>query len=253
MAKKEKKCECEPGAPLWVLTFGDMMSLLLTFFILLLSFASMDKPRDFQEAIISIKGAFGVMSEDLQMVRIQAAPVRMRRPNKEAEDQARRVQRGLQVMGLQRDVKFTYDQAGGVKISLPAGILFPTGGAELRTEAYTMLDNLGGLLSELPDAAFEIRGHTDSTPIGDTSVYRDNHDLSYARADAVARYLQRTSGVSLQQLQIVGCGDGQPIATNTTEAGRQANRRVDILVRGVLDNERVRELQERVNELTKPA
>jgi chemotaxis protein MotB len=237
---------------MWVLTYGDMMSLLLTFFILLLSFATMDKPRDYQEAIISIKGAFGVMPQELQMVRIQAAPVRMRRPNQEAEDLARRVQRGLQVMGMQRDVKFTYDTAGGVKIGLPGEILFPTGGASLRLEAYTVLDNLGALLAELPDASFEVRGHTDSTPISDTSVYRDNHDLSYARADAVARYLQRTSGIPFDQFEIIGAGSGQPIATNTTEEGRQANRRVDILVRGLLDNERVRELQDQVRELTNP-
>lgn len=250
MAKKEKKCECEPGAPLWVMTFGDMMSLLLTFFILLLSFATMDKPRDFQEAIISIQGAFGVMPQDLQMVRIQAAPVRMRRPNKEAEDLARRVQRGLQVMGMQEDVKFTYDTAGGVKISLPGEILFPAGGAALRVEAYTMLDNIGALLSELPDATFEVRGHTDNTPLGDTTVYRDNHDLSYARADAVARYLQRTSRLPMGQFEIVGSGDGHPLATNTTEEGRQANRRVEIFVRGLLSNQRVKELQNRANELT---
>jgi chemotaxis protein MotB len=252
MAKKEKKCECEPGAPMWVLTYGDMMSLLLTFFILLLSFASMEKPRDFQEAIISIKGAFGVMPQELQMVRIQPAPVRMRRPNEEAESLARRVQRGLQVMGIQQDVKFTYDTAGGIKISLPGEILFPTGGAVLRADAYTMLDNLGALLAELPDASFEVRGHTDSMPMGDNSVYRDNHDLSFARADAVARYLQRTSDIPISQFEIIGSGDGRPVASNTTEEGRQANRRVEVFVRGMLSNQRVRELQNRVEELTNP-
>jgi len=253
MAKKEKACECEPGAPLWVLTYGDMMSLLLTFFILLLSFATMDKPRDFQEAIISIKGAFGVLPSELRMVRVQAAPQRVKRPNKEAEDTARRVQRGLQVMGLQRDVKLTYDTAGGVKISLPEAILFPTGGAQLRVESYTLLDSIGALLAEIPDANFEVRGHTDSEQMSDTSVYRDNHDLSYARADVVARYLQGTSRIDFERFQIVGCGDGLPVATNTTPEGRQANRRVEILVRGLLDSERTRQLQERVDKLTNPS
>jgi chemotaxis protein MotB len=229
-----------------------MMSLLLTFFILLLSFATMDKPRDFQEAIISIRGAFGVMPREIGVVRINPAPVRMRRPNQEAEDRARRIQRGLQVMGMQRDVKFTYDRAGGVKISLPGEILFPSGGAALRTEAYTMLDNIGALLSELPETRLEVRGHTDATPVAEPSTFRDNHDLSFARADAVARYMKRTSGIPFQDFEIIGCGDGQPVATNTTEAGRQANRRVEIFVRGLMDNQRVRELQERVNELTNP-
>lgn len=250
MAAKQKKCECEPGAPMWVLTFGDMMSLLLTFFILLLSFASMDKPRDFQEAIISIKGAFGVLPQNLATVRVNPAPVRMRRPNKEAEDNARRVQRGLQVMGLQKDVKLRYDRAGGVKITLPNEILFAAGAYTLRTEAYTTLDNVGVLLAGLPETTFEVVGHTDLTPMGAGSPFRDNHDLSYARADEVARYLQRTSGIPFSQFEISGAGDGKPVATNTTEEGRQANRRVEILIRGVIDSDRVQELQDRVNALT---
>lgn len=237
---------------MWMVTYGDMMSLLLTFFVLLLSFSTMDKPRDFEEAIIGIKGAFGVMPENLTQIRINPMPVRIKRPNKETEDLARRIQRGLQVMGSQEDVRVTYDKAGGIKINLPGQILFQAGQSQLRPNAYPMLSSLGTLLAELPGSFFEIRGHTDDTPMGDTAVFRDNYDLSYARADAVARFLNESAGIPLNQFEIVACGSGQPVATNTTPGGRQANRRVEIFVRGPLETDRVRKLQERVEKLTNP-
>ncbi|MDK1022004.1 MAG: OmpA family protein [Candidatus Hydrogenedentes bacterium] len=240
---KDRKDEGRQGAPLWVVTYGDLMSLLLTFFILLLSFATMDKPREVQEAMISIKGAFGVLPKELTYIRINPAPVRMRRPNKKVEDLGRRVVRGLQVAGLQRDIKLTYDAAGGLKITLPSQILYRSGETRVRPEAFALLENIGAVLSNLPETFFEIRGHTDNTSLSSDVLYRDNHDLSGKRADAVARFMNQNAGIPLNQFEIIACGSGQPIATNTTEEGRSANRRVDIYVRGLMDSQQVAELQ----------
>ena len=228
---------------MWVVTYGDLMSLLLTFFVLLLSFATMDKPRDVQEAMISIKGAFGVLPRELTNVRINPIPVRMRRPNKEVEDLGRRVQRALQVAGLQQDIKLTYDAAGGLKITLPGQMLYRRGETRIRPEAFAVLENIGAMLSNLPETFFEIRGHTDSTALASDVLYRDNHDLSGRRADAVARFMNQNVGIPLDRFEIIACGSGQPIATNTTEEGRSANRRVDIYVRGLVDLRQVAELQ----------
>ena len=247
---KPKKDDGEKGAPMWVVTYGDLMSLLLTFFILLLSFATMDKPRDVQEAIISIKGAFGVMPKAMTVVQINPSPVRMRRPNKKVEELGRRVQRGLQVVGLQQDIKLTFDAAGGLKITLPGEILFRPGESRVRPEAFPVLETIGALLADLPETFFEIRGHTDNASLTSAVLYRDNHDLSGKRADAVARFMNRSAGIPLGQFEIISCGSGQPIATNTTAEGRNANRRVDIYVRGLMDSQQVMELQGRVNELT---
>ena len=248
---KNKKDGCEKGAPLWVVTYGDLMSLLLTFFILLLSFATMDKPREVQEAMISIKGAFGVLPRELTTVRINPIPVRMRRPNKKVEDLGRRVQRALQVAGLQQDIKLTYDAAGGLKITLPGQMLYRRGETRIRPEAFALLENIGAMLSDLPETFFEIRGHTDNTALSSDVLYRDNHDLSGKRADAVARFMNRNAGIPLDRFEIIACGSGQPIATNTTEEGRSANRRVDIYVRGLMDSQQVVELKGLVDELSK--
>lgn len=236
---------------MWIVTYGDLMSLLLAFFVLLLSFATMDKPRDVQEAMVSIKGAFGVLPRELAYIQINPAPVRMRRPNKKVEELGRRVVRGLQVAGVQRDVKLTYDAAGGLKITLPGQILYRTGETRVRPEAFPLLENVGALLSGLPETFFEIRGHTDNTSLSSDVLYRDNHDLSGKRADAVARFMNQNAEIPLNQFEIIACGSGQPIATNTTEEGRSANRRVEIYVRGLMDPLQVVELQGRVDELTK--
>ena len=247
---KEKKAEGEKGAPMWVVTYGDLMSLLLTFFVLLLSFATMDKPREVEEAIISIKGAFGVLPKELTMIRINPAPVRMRRPNKEVEDLGRRVQRGLQVAGLQKDVKLTYDEAGGLKITLPGKVLYPSGQTRLRPESYPLLESLAELLSGLPETVFEIRGHTDNTSLSTDTLFRDNYDLSYARADAVVRFLTGSGKMPMSQFEIVACGASQPVASNSTLEGRSENRRVEIFVRGLVENSEVMKLQNRVDQLT---
>lgn len=248
---REKKCNCEKGAPAWVVTFSDLMSLLLTFFILLLSFATMEEPKRYSETLIAIQGAFGVMPHELTMVQINPLPTPMNKKNKKEEEIAIKVRRQLQVSTrAAEDIAVKYDEAGGLKISLPAALLYPPGTSELRPGAYPVLNDLASVLAELPEAFFEIRGHTDNSPMGEGSPYRDNYDLSYARADVVVRYFNRLGRIPLEQFEIVACGASQPVAPNTTPEGRAANRRVDLYVRSLLTKSEVSELRQRVRSLT---
>ena len=81
----------------------------------------------------------------------------MRRPNKKVEDLGRRVQRGLQVAGLQRDIKLTYDAAGGLKITLPGQMLYRTGETRIRPEAFALLENGTPRIEEYLADALRIR------------------------------------------------------------------------------------------------
>lgn len=247
MAVKKKCPECEAGAPLWVVTFGDLMSLLMTFFILLLSFATMEKPREFEEAMISIRGAFGVLPENLTVVQVNPMPIRMKRLPRKAEAAARDLQRELQVQGKADEVRVDYDKSGALKISLPNRVLYDAGQAELLPEAFPFLAGVAEVLAGFPDAFFEVHGYTDSTLLTNTTFFRDNKDLSYARADTVMRFISGSSSIDLVRFQSVGHGAGQPLATNTTAEGRLANRRVEIYIRGLLTDEEVRALKERVD------
>lgn len=253
---KEKKCQCAAGAPLWMVTFGDLMSLLLTFFVLLLSFATMEEPKRYEATMIAIRGAFGsmgVLPNNVTTVQMNMLPRPQQRPTKAQEDLARLIRRRLQIISKEEEVKIDFDKQGGLKITLPNEILYESGKTELKAEAYPVLDDLAQLFAELDDAFFEVRGHTDDIGIVSTTEYRDNYDLSYARADIVVRYLNQAGRIPIQQFEIVACGSSQPVAPNSTEEGRQANRRVEIHVKGLIDSTKANELKSNVRKLTDSA
>lgn len=235
-----RKPEESGGAPAWLVTYGDLMSLLLTFFVLLLSFSTISE-RDFRRAMMSLQGAFGVLQ--YQDSAIRPITVTPRQASREMERIARKLRRALQIRGLEDQVRIEFDAAGGFKLSLPDAILFDSASADLKPAAAPILDDVAEILAELPETFLEVRGHTDSRPLTSTARYRDNWDLSYFRADAVARYLNRAGNIPMRQFEVVACGESQPVATNDTEEGRAANRRVEVYVRGVLDRGRIEDLR----------
>lgn len=236
MAGRKKKSEGGGGAPEWLVTYGDLMSLLLTFFVLLLSFSTISE-EDFNQAMMSLQGAFSFLPRFSGVV---SNIPRLRQQQQESvHNVARRLRRRIQVLGLEREVKIDYDARGGLKISFPDSILFEPGSAELKSDVLPLLDDVSAILNEMPDTFVEVRGHTDNTPPLAGSPYRDNFDLSYARADAVGRWMIGRNGIASERFELVACGAGQPVAPNDTEEGRKANRRVDIYVRGLVDKAKI--------------
>ena len=249
MADRKKCPECEKGAPAWVVTFGDLMSLLMTFFVLLLSFATMEKPKEFNEFAISIRGAFGVLPMNMTLTQVNPMPVRMKRIPKDAEEAARKLERLLQVEGKSDEVRIDYDRSGALKITLPNRVLYDAGQAELRPDAEPFLQGVSEVLAGFPDAFFEIHGHTDNTPLTDHPIFRDNKDLSFARADTVMRFIGNSATIPMEKFQAIAHGSGEPLETNTSPEGRVANRRVEIFIRGLLTDEEVEKLKQRVDVL----
>ena len=234
-----------------MVTFGDLMSLLMTFFVLLLSFATMEKPKEFDEFAISIRSSFGVLPKNMTLVQISPTPVRMKRMPKKVEEAARKVERMLKVEGKAEEVRVEYDKSGALKITLPNRVLYDAGQAELRPDAEPFLRGVGEILAGFPDAFYEIHGHTDSSPLTDHPVFRDNKDLSYARADTVMRFLAKSATIPIVKFKASALGAGEPLETNNTPEGRMANRRVEIYIRGLLTDDEVKELKQRVDVLAK--
>jgi outer membrane protein OmpA-like peptidoglycan-associated protein len=112
----------------------------------------------------------------------------------------------------------------GIKITFDSGILFDFDKAVLRPVAQTNLEKLAVILNKYPDTNILIEGHTDSK--GSDSY---NLDLSRQRAQTVANFVAGLS-VDSARFTTTGYGEAQPVATNDTDAGRQANRRVEIAV-----------------------
>ena len=246
MARDKKKKDDEPGIPAWVVTYGDMMSLLLTFFVLLLSFSTVSE-KDFNQAMMSLQGAFGVL--DAYSGLINPVPRPPKKTPKQVERIAREIQRKMMVEGKEEDVNIELDKKGGLKIILPNQVLFSSGSAELKSEAFDILATVGGVLEGLQTGFIDIRGHTDSIPLSGSGRFEDNWQLSYARARSVMMRIGATSNLPDGRFEVVACGPSQPVDTNETEQGRQANRRVEIHVHGVEDSANMDEAESQLSEL----
>ena len=220
-------------------TFADLMSLLLTFFVLLLSFSTISDDK-FNEALMSLEGGFRPFPKSAGFITLIPKPPKHK--NDEAAQTARRLRRRLQVRGLERTVKVEYDAMGGIKINLPSSLLFDASEATLRPAALPVIQDIAEILGTLPESFFEVQGHTDSQPLTNSTRFRDNYDLSFERAHSVTEQLVTSGQLSVNQFEIHAIGSGQPIATNTTLEGRTANRRVEIYVRGLMDRNKLNNL-----------
>ncbi|MCP4639231.1 MAG: flagellar motor protein MotB [bacterium] len=235
MGRKKKGGAEEPGIPAWMVTYGDLMTLLLTFFVLLLSFSTISE-ESFDKAIRSVKRSLSVLPRKDSVSQIMSFKSGEARMPRRAERIARELRRMLQVLGQEEDVEIEYDKEGGLKINLPNRVLFDSAKADVKPEAYPILERLGEMLTDVPNKFIEVRGHTDNRPLVSTSAYvKDNIDLSYHRAKNVAAILNTRGGLPREEFEVVGCGEWQPVATNETDEGRGANRRVELQIRGGFD------------------
>jgi chemotaxis protein MotB len=117
----------------------------------------------------------------------------------------------------------------GLVITFVAEVLFDSGKAKIREDAYPVLDKVASVLKELKGRNVGIEGHTDNEPIK-YSGWRSNWELSTARATSVLHYLVDKKGLSPERISATGYGEYRPVASNDTPEGRQKNRRVEIIV-----------------------
>jgi len=235
MAKK-CKCECPECMPEWLATFGDLMSLLLCFFVLLLSMSTMNAKK-VQEAIGSLQGAMSVLEGGTQ-TEVSRNRIQKATPVQKTDETAQTVNKLSQAIAEFK--QFTSGGKGpsivleegeeGFFIRLPADITFKPGSAEILNEdSLLFLKRVALIINEyLPkNIEIQIKGYTDNVPPPPTSPYTDNWELSSARALSVLKILIK-DGVSPKQLSAAAYGEYHPIASNATKEGRAKNRRVEI-------------------------
>jgi len=236
VAKKKCKCECPECMPEWLATFGDLMSLLLCFFVLLLSMSTMDAKK-VKEAIGSLAGALSVLEGGTQ-TEVSRERIQKATPIQKSEETAQTVNKLSAAIAEFK--QFTAGGKGpaitleegeeGFFIRLPADITFPPGSAKItNTDSLLFLKRIAIIIKQyLPkNIEIQIRGYTDNTPPPPTSPYGDNWELSAARALSVLKILIK-DGVNPKQLSAAAYGEYHPIASNATPEGRAKNRRVEI-------------------------
>ena len=220
-----------PTAPFWMATFSDMVTLLLTFFVMLVAMSSVEVKK-FKEALSYFPGRTGIMQETAgsQVMPHQGHQGASRRTLSPQEKKAYdEFMRQLGASGLARYVTARLDDVG-LHIVITDSVMFASGQADLLPTSQMIL----GLLSDLVTldakgiAGLRVEGHTDDRPIA-TARYPSNWELSAARAASVVRFmLMRTGALPPERYSAVGFSSHQPVASNRTAEGRARNRRVEI-------------------------
>ena len=234
-APVEECPKIDPGAPKWVVTFGDLMSLLLCFFVLLLSFSEMDRQK-YKQVAGSLEKAFGVQRK----AKVMDIPKGMKMIAKDF-DQEIIITRIREEIGREVDEMFSSkmenlrDQISieegenQVVIRLMGESTFDSGKTEIRPELKPLLKKVAGILQS-GEGDIIVAGHTDNVPIRNGGPYRTNLRLSAARASAVAEFLLSHSSIDPKRISTMGFGEYRPIAPNSTPEGRRKNRRVEIII-----------------------
>jgi chemotaxis protein MotB len=251
------------GVPAWVMTFADLMTLLMCFFVLLLAFSEMDAAK-FKQLSGSMKDAFGVQAEievrtipkGTSVVAQEFSPgrpdptalpqvrqftvdsnkntldalEREAREIEEARKHAQRLRLALKEELKKGDVSI---QTEGMKviIHIMENASFDSGLADLRPTFLPALQKIADLIDN-NSGEITISGHTDNVPISNER-FRSNWDLSTSRAVSVAHQLLKVSEVTPDNIIVTGHADTRPRAPNDSDENRAKNRRVDIaIVRG---------------------
>lgn len=225
-----------PSQHVWLTTYGDLVTLVLAFFVMMFTFSSLDIER-FRAIMSAFQGAVGIMDAGTTLVEGPAVlggdssyPEMLRRTPLETEMVESLLERlnTLQRMdGL--DMAFTTEVAErGLTLRFVDGVLFDVGSADLRPEAEVILRQVFSVLQDWP-YQIRVEGHTDDWPIS-TARYPSNWELSTARAARVVRFVVSEGNIPPDRLSAVGYGEYRPRDTNETAQGRAQNRRVEIVL-----------------------
>ena len=228
MAKLIKEDDCPKGLPGWLATFGDLMSLLLTFFVLLLSFSSVNV-KNFDAAMGALQGALGVLSGQPEL----SLPIRQAKPRTEGNiAQAKRIAKAASELeeavdkaGLQGEVTLE-ESSTGIVIRVSEKLFFETAEANLKEAAKPVLMKLSTVVRPLPNKV-NVQGHTDNATIN-TDSFASNWELSGMRAMQVARFFIEEGRIPPERIWLTGYSEYRPLVPNSTEENKQKNRRVEI-------------------------
>ena len=229
-----KEPECPPaGLPMWMATYSDLVTLLLTFFVLLLTMASLD-PTKFVQAKTSIEAAFGWSTKAAPVpfsIPIIPSPPKSKFtpiPRQSPIQYFKRIKTDLEMTKLDKQVEIVQKDNDSIVLRIQDSVLFDSGQTELNPASYPILRKVADILRPLP-MTMRIEGHTDPRPIGDKNM--TNWDLSVARAVAVMAFYQRGQLFSLDRMSAAGYGATQPLVPNTTPNNMAQNRRVEFVIR----------------------
>jgi chemotaxis protein MotB len=256
------------GAPAWMATFADLMSLLLTLFVLMLTFAEMDvikykaiagsmsnalgtSRKDKLAGIVEIDGSLRKKvakdvdlskkeEESKQEANVQSISVElpvlseeelekaMQKVEEKRADELKKILSDAIEGEMQKSGVSVERNGSNVVIRFPSSIAFPSGSNALNTDFTDLIEKLAPTLKKTPGEII-VSGHTDNVPLRG-GAFESNWDLSAARATSVIHNLLFDHEMDPSRMTVQGFGDSRPLTSNDTAEGRSSNRRVEITI-----------------------
>ncbi len=244
MANPAKVKAARSGAPRWMVTFADLMSLLFALFVLLLSFADVDLGK-FSKNASEINEAFnnpdaaGAQSFNLDELQQREQDL-LDREGENAELLTLKADRDRRKAALVSSLNESFlqeikdsviqlvEDENGVVLRFPSKVAFPAGGRDLSNRMGETLDKVAVMLQE-SQGEIVVTGHTDNAPIS-TELFRSNWSLSTERAVSVVHYLIEKNSLPAGRIIARGLAASRPLGPNDTPDNRAINRRVEILI-----------------------
>ena len=238
MARKKHE-EGHDNAERWLLTYADLITLLLALFIILYAMNQVDQKK-FEEVAQALSMGFN-QPASVSIIDL-GTHANAHRPATESEiktmkairedDQLRKIKNQIDEK-IESDPKLTGKAStnlsdDGLMITIADDILFQSGTANLTGEARSLINLVTPLVLDIQNSV-KISGHTDSVPIK-TAAFPSNWELSSARAHSVLHLMLQNKALSPTRMSSSGYGEYQPIADNKTAKGRSENRRVEIMI-----------------------
>lgn len=249
MARRAKRKQPEhENNERWLITYSDLITLLLIFFVIMYAMSQVDVAKynslaqslqlQFTKADSVMpngggKGTVGTVNPqkstlDDEANKRQQEFEEKERKERELQDLLKVVNQYVSEHNLQAQV-LALDTERGIAITLNDLFLFDLGKADLKADAFPVLEKMASLFPTL-NTKISIEGHTDNLPIATGSVYKDNWRLSSERSLSVLRYFTETAKLPAAMFKSIAYADTTPVAPNDSVANRQKNRRVEIIV-----------------------
>lgn len=221
----------QEGAPAWMTTYGDLVTLLLTFFVLLLAFSEIDAQK-FKAMIMSFQGSTGNLDSSTILTTEEILDYTIETLQDSSIVELKSTLEGsLKDLSLYDKVTISLESEG-LLLRLQDNIIFDSGKAEVKAEAKEIIMVLSELLKSdnLRYNRIQVEGHTDTDQIMQPNIYRTNWDLSVARASNVVQLFIEGADMSPRRFSASGYSEYYPIADNESAESKAQNRRVDILI-----------------------
>ena len=230
------------GHERWLVSYADFITLLLAFFVTMYAITRLDAEKLYlaQASInraLSAPVFLGGFPMDSGLDKTSASGISgdvvgatlVHTPPSSQMEEVTKTVRGALKDPLEKEEVRLLHSGRGLVLRLPEFLLFDSGEAKLRPEAMPLLDKLASILERIPNQVL-IEGHTDNRPIH-TTEFPSNWELSAARAAALVRYLVEQHHLDPARFGAAGFGEYRPVGDNGTDQGRQANRRVELIIR----------------------